>query len=290
MNIRRCLPVAGYDYEIAKAGDRPRHILEEIIWHKEREVAQRQREVPLAALLEKTAIAQTTHPPRDFLGALHQSAARPALIAEVKKASPSRGLLRAEFDPAAIAIAYARGGAACLSVLTDERYFQGGFEYLQRVRQAVDLPLLCKEFVIDPYQVYLARLYGADAILLIAAVLEDSNLQALHDLARSLGLAVLVEVHTRAERDRVLALSGIQLMGINNRNLETFAVDLATTQELLMGIDTQAGDRLWVSESGLYGRADLDRVAACGAGAVLVGESLVKQPDIAAATTRLLLG
>ena len=228
-------------------------------------------------------------PPRDFYGSLQNSPLKPALIAEVKKASPSKGVFRADFDPVAIAQAYERGGASCLSVLTDAQFFQGGFQNLQLVRQAVDLPLICKEFIIDPYQIYLGRSHGADAVLLIAAILTDAELTSLQALIHELGMSALVEVHTQAELDRVLQIPDVRLIGINNRNLENFVVDLEQTKILMDRLDPAIRSKyLWVSESGIYNRQDLDFVQSCGASAVLVGESLIKQENIEEAVNDLL--
>jgi indole-3-glycerol phosphate synthase len=210
----------------------------------------------------------------------------------VKKASPSKGVIRENFDPEAIAKGYAAGGASCLSVLTDKQFFQGGFEVLVQVRQAVDLPLLCKDFILSPYQLYQARAAGADAALLIAAILTDQDLAYLLKVAGSLGLTVLVEVHDAEELERVLALEGVQLIGINNRDLATFHTDLATTEQLTTryGEQIRAKGCLLVSESGLFSRDDLDRVQSAGADAVLVGESLMRQEDVTAALERLISG
>ncbi|BAZ48422.1 indole-3-glycerol phosphate synthase [Nostoc sp. NIES-4103] len=264
-----------------------RHILEEIVWYKWQEVAQMQQEQPLAALQNQLTAAP---PVRNFLTALQQNPSQPSLIAEVKKASPSRGIIRADFDPVAIAQAYNRGGAACLSILTDQKFFQGSFENLRRVRSHCELPLLCKEFIIDPYQIYLARTAGADAVLLIAAILSDQKLQEFLQLIHDLGMNALVEVHTLAELDRVLKLNDLRLVGINNRNLEDFTVDLGTTQQLLAQRQQQLQSLgiTVVSESGLYTPADLSFVAQAGARAVLVGESLVKQSDVEQAVQSLL--
>ncbi|MBW4452700.1 MAG: indole-3-glycerol phosphate synthase TrpC [Nostoc indistinguendum CM1-VF10] len=265
----------------------PRHILEEIVLHKKKEVAQMQQELPLASLRQQLNAAPTV---RNFLNALQENPNQPSLIAEVKKASPSRGVIRADFDPVAVAQAYERGGAACLSVLTDQKFFQGSFDNLQRVRQQVALPLLCKEFIIDPYQIYLARTAGADAVLLIAAILSDQELQAFLQLIHDLGMNALVEVHTLAELDRVLKLDNLSLVGINNRNLEDFTLDIGTTQQLLAQRQQQLQslDITVVSESGLYTPADLSLVAEAGARAVLIGESLVKQSDVEQAVRSLL--
>jgi indole-3-glycerol phosphate synthase len=264
-----------------------RHILEEIVLHKRQEVAQMQQEFPLASLQQQLI---TAPPVRNFLAALQQNLSQPSLIAEVKKASPSRGIIRADFDPVAIAQAYERGGAACLSVLTDHKFFQGSFDNLRRVRQKVALPLLCKEFIIDPYQIYLARTAGADAVLLIAAILSDQELQNFLQVIHDLGMTALVEVHTLAELDRVLKLDDLHLVGINNRNLDDFTVYLGITQQLLAQRQQylQSLDITVVSESGLYTPADLSLVAEAGVRAVLVGESLVKQSDVEQAVRTLL--
>jgi indole-3-glycerol phosphate synthase len=264
-----------------------RHILEEIVLHKRQEVAQMQQELPLASLRQQLNTAPTV---RNFLTALQENSNQPSLIAEVKKASPSRGIIRADFDPVAVAQAYERGGAACLSVLTDEKFFQGGFENLRSVRSQVALPLLCKEFIIDRYQIYLARTAGADAVLLIAAILSDRELQDFLRVIHDLGMTALVEVHTLTELDRVLKLDNLSLVGINNRNLEDFTLDLGTTQQLLAQRQQQLQslDITVVSESGLYTPADLSLVAEAGARAVLIGESLVKQSDVEQAVRNLL--
>jgi indole-3-glycerol phosphate synthase len=264
-----------------------RHILEEIVLHKRQEVAQMQQELPLASLQQQLIKAPIV---RNFLAALQQNPNQPSLIAEVKKASPSRGIIRADFDPVVIAQAYERGGAACLSVLTDCKFFQGSFDNLRRVRQKVALPLLCKEFIIDSYQIYLARTAGADAVLLIAAILSDQELQNFLQVIHDLGMNALVEVHTLAELDRVLKLDDLHLVGINNRNLEDFTVDLGITQQLLAQRQQylQNLDITVVSESGLHTPADLSLVAEAGVRAVLVGESLVKQSDVEQAVRSLL--
>jgi indole-3-glycerol phosphate synthase len=283
MEIRRIQPglsvnISNLEFQIAVPDNKPRHILEEIVWQKEREVARWREKLPLADLRQQLAAAP---PPRDFWAALNTSKLQPALIAEVKKASPSKGVIRPDFDPIAIAQAYQQGGAACLSVLTDSKFFQGSFENLSLVRSAVDLPLLCKEFVIYPYQIYLGRKHGADAVLLIAAILPDGDLQYFLKIIKALGMTALIEVHTAEELERVLALEGVNLIGINNRNLINFEVDLQTTQNLMSKYGQQLIDRqiLVVSESGIHQPTDLQTVSAAGARAVLVGESLIKQPD-----------
>lgn len=283
MQIRRRQPspavnVSILRYQVALPDSAPNNILEEIVWHKETEVDQWREKVPLLELQKQ---ARNAPPTRDFIAALKQGRTKPALIAEVKKASPSKGVFREDFDPVAIALSYQQGGASCLSVLTDAKFFQGSFDNLAKVRNAVDLPLLCKDFVIYPYQMYLARVQGADAVLLIAAILSDQDLQYFIKIAKTLNMAALIEVHNLEELDRVLALEGVSLVGINNRNLEDFSVDLQTTCQLLAarGSQLQERDILVVSESGLHNPEDLSVVSQAGASAVLIGESLVKQAD-----------
>jgi indole-3-glycerol phosphate synthase len=294
MEIRRRPPnpsvkVAHLEYGIPHPEEKPRHILEEIVWEKEREVAASRERVPLEKLQRQIAELPAT---RDVVAALRASCRKPAVIAEIKKASPSKGVIRADFDPVALARGYAEGGASCLSVLTDRRFFQGGFEVLVAVREAVDLPLLCKDFILSPYQLVQARAAGADAALLIAAILSDQDLTYLNKVARGLGLSVLVEVHDAAELERVLALNGFPLIGINNRDLSTFTVDLATTERLMSAFGERLRQQgaLLVSESGLVSRDDLDRVQGAGADAVLVGEALMRQPDVRLALETLISG
>lgn len=262
-----------------------KHILDRIVWHKQQEVSQRKESLPLTRLKQQYA-----SPPQNFLNALRCAPYKPAIIAEVKKASPSKGIIRADFNPIEIAQAYERGGASCISVLTDEEFFQGSFKNLQLVRNSVKLPLLCKEFIIDPYQIYLARVNGADAVLLITAILSDQELIDFLEIAHYLGMTALVEVHTLAELDRALKLPKVQLIGVNNRNLEDFSTDLGTTKASLIERQQKLKDLdiTIVSESGLYTRADLNFVARAGAQAVLIGESLVKQAEIEKAVKTLL--
>jgi indole-3-glycerol phosphate synthase len=229
---------------------------------------------------------------RDFAGALRGPGLGPVrLIAEVKKASPSAGVIRADFDPVQIAKDYERGGAACLSVLTDERFFQGSLRYLHAIRSAVKLPLLRKDFVIDARQVLEAIEWGADAILLIVAILSDEQLEGLHELAMGAGLDALVEVHDEVELERAQKV-GARLIGVNNRDLRTFKVDLGTTERLAGRLRRfgGGGDVLLVAESGVHGHVDVQRLAACGARAVLVGEWLMREGDIAGKTRELLVG
>ena len=257
-------------------------ILNRIVAVKHEEIAAA-KAVRDVATLRREAEALCGH--RDFVGALRTKVAAggAAVIAEVKKASPSKGVLRADFAPAEIAASYARHGAAALSVLTDERFFQGSAEYLRQARAACELPVLRKDFMVDPYQVFEARAMGADCILLIAACLDDAQMADLEAQALALGMAVLVEVHDGAELDRALRLA-TPLVGINNRNLRTFEVTLDTTLGLL---DRLPADRLLVTESGILGRADVLRMRAAGVHAFLVGEAFMRAPDPGAALAEL---
>lgn len=285
----RAIALESMRYQVVVPGAEPNNILEEIVWHKEDEVNRLREKIPLAELQQQALKAA---PSRNFIGTLRQAKTNPALIAEVKKASPSKGVIRADFDPVKIASSYQKGSAACLSVLTDEKFFQGSFSYLAQIRAAVNLPLLCKDFILYPYQMYLARVRGADAVLLIAAILTDQDLQYFIKIAKALKMAALIEVHSVEELDRVLALDGVELVGINNRNLADFSVDLQNTCSILTqrGQQLQEKDILVVSESGLHQPEDLALVANAGAKAVLIGESLIKQPDIENAIAQLFKG
>jgi indole-3-glycerol phosphate synthase len=275
-------------------------ILDEIVATKRREIAAAKERVPL---VELRAAVSAAPPVRDFLATLRRSPASRrsrasggtadgarsvpvtlALIAEVKKASPSKGVIRTDFDPVAIAGTYERHGADCLSVLTDEPYFQGSLDYLRRVRLAVGIPVLRKDFILDTYQLFEARAAGADAVLLIAECLDDCHLRKLHNEAIDLGMAPLVELYEPENLPRVLD-AGATLIGINNRDLHTFRTDLEHTLRLC---ELVPDDRLLVSESGITTHADVARLAAAGVDAMLVGESLMRERDIGAAVDRLL--
>jgi indole-3-glycerol phosphate synthase len=262
-------------------------ILQRILDRKVEEVAERSARVPLDALRARLADAP---PVRGFVAAIEakRDAGVPAVIAEVKKASPSKGVIRADFDPAAIARSYEAAGAACLSVLTDVDFFQGADAYLQQARAACALPVLRKDFTVDPYQIVEARALGADCILLIVAALDDAHLSALYREAMAIGLDVLVEVHDAEELQRALRLPAIDgrapLIGVNNRNLRTFEVSLATTLSLKYAVPS---DRILVTESGIATRDDVDWMLAAGVDSFLVGESFMRDPDPGAALRRL---
>lgn len=252
----------------------PPDILNRILSRKREEIAERRAGTPLARLQQQAAAAPD---PRGFAPAIeaHMAAARAAVIAEIKKASPSKGVMREDFDPAAIAESYERGGATCLSVLTDVDFFQGSDAFLQQAKQACALPVLRKDFIIDPYQVYEARAIGADCILLIVAALDDASLTELTDLARQLGMDVLMEVHDGEELERTLAIEG-PLLGINNRNLRTFETRLSTTLDLLSRIPK---GRTVVTESGIHTPEDVTLMREHGVNAFLVGEAFMVAAD-----------
>lgn len=261
------------------------NILDTIVEQKKLEVAKLPERLIAAGDLRDAMLEHGER--RDFFAALQKPRAGDiALIAEVKKASPSKGVICENFDPVRIAKEYEAAGASCLSVLTDEKFFQGSLDYLREIRAAVKLPLLRKDFIIDERQILEAIEWGADAILLIVAILDDARLKRFHDLALEAGLAVLVEVHDEAELDRALAI-GAKLIGVNNRNLKTFTVDLATTERLAAKLfqvaapKAQTPQHLLVAESGIFTRTDVERLKQCGSGAILVGESLMRRGDIA---------
>ena len=266
------------------------NILDTIVEQKKREIALLPPRTVSAADLK--AALRLRGGVRDFAGALRKPRAGPvALIAEVKKASPSAGVICPDFDPVRIAKEYEAGGASCLSVLTDEKFFQGSLDHLRQIRKAVKLPLLRKDFIIDERQILEAIEWGADAILLIAAILSDAQLERFHSLAVEAGLATLVEVHDATELQRALAI-GAQLIGVNNRDLKTFKVDLATTERLartlIAGDPTIPSGTILVAESGIHTPADVERLVRCGAQAILVGESLMQHGNIQAKMKELL--
>ena len=255
-------------------------ILDTIIAHKQKELQIEAEQVPLATLKSKLA---NLPPTKDFRAAIAQSG-NINLIAEVKKKSPSKGIIREDFDPIQIAETYAKNGAAAISVLTDVRFFDGRLDYLSSIRQVVDVPLLRKDFTIDPYHIYQARVAGADAILLIVAALTKDQLREFMDIAESLSLASLVEVHTDTELEIALDV-GAEIIGINNRDLRTFHTDLATTFSLREFLPT---GKIVVSESGIYTRADVESLREAGVNAILVGESLMRSPDIGEQVRKLI--
>ncbi|MBW8865387.1 MAG: indole-3-glycerol phosphate synthase TrpC [Verrucomicrobia bacterium] len=266
------------------------NILDKIVEQKKREVAQLPARIIAAGDLRDAMLEHGER--RDFIAALKAPRIGSiGLIAEVKKASPSKCVICPDFDPVRIARDYEAAGASCLSVLTDEEFFQGSLDYLRQIREAVKLPLLRKDFIIDERQILEAIEWGADAILLIVAILTDEQLAKFHSLATEAGLAVLVEVHDEEELERALKISPA-LIGVNNRDLKTFNVDLATTGRLAAKLASlnkaESCPPLLVAESGIFTRADVERLYQCGAGAILVGESLVKQGDIGAKVSELL--
>ncbi len=249
-------------------------VLAAIVEYKRAWVAARKASVPQAQVMQQ---AEKAAPCRGFYHAVRRTidSGNPALIAEIKKASPSKGVIRADFDPVELARTYTKAGAACLSVLTDEKYFQGSDRHLQQARAATGLPVLRKDFIIDPYQVYEARAIGADCILLIVAALDDARMQELATTAEDIGLDVLVEVHSREELERALLLR-TPLIGINNRNLHTFETSLQTTLDLLPDMFP---DRTVVTESGIQNRADIELMRSRDVHAFLVGEALLRADD-----------
>jgi indole-3-glycerol phosphate synthase len=262
------------------------NILDKIVEEKKREIAKLPVRIIAAGDLRDAMLERGER--RDFLSAIQNPKSSIALIAEVKKASPSAGIICENFDPIRIAKEYEAAGASCLSVLTDEKFFQGSLEYLRRIRAAVKLPLLRKDFIIDERQILEAIEWGADAILLIVAILDDARLKKFHSLATEAGLAALVEVHDEAELERAMAL-GASLIGVNNRNLKTFQVDLATTEFLAAKIEDRRSEMpLIVAESGIHTKADVERLANCGAKAILVGESLMREGNIGSKVRELI--
>ena len=292
MEIRRKPPnpkvrVENLEYAIPHEDSEAKNILEEIVWFKDIEINNFKKSLSLSDLINQIDNLPST---KGFINGLIRSKNNPAVIAEVKKASPSKGVIREDFDPQKIVSIYERSGASCISVLTDKKFFQGGFEILKDVRAHTDLPLLCKDFIISPYQVYRARLFGADAILLIAAILNDSDLIYLKKIADQLNLDVLVEVHNHEEMDRVLSLNSFKLVGINNRDLKTFQTDLKVTFDLMNKYSDYTTDKkvIFISESGIKNPEDLNNLKSHGIRGVLIGESFMKEKDIESAFKKLL--
>ena len=292
MEIRRKPPnpkvrVENLEYAIPHEDSEAKNILEEIVWYKDIEINNFKKSLSFNDLIKQIDNLPST---KGFINGLIRSKNNPAVIAEVKKASPSKGVIREDFDPQKIVSIYERSGASCISVLTDKKFFQGGFEILKDVRAHTDLPLLCKDFIISPYQVYKARLFGADAILLIAAILNDSDLIYLKKIADQLNLDVLVEVHNHEEMDRVLSLNSFKLVGINNRDLKTFQTDLKVSFDLMNKYSDYTTDKkvIFISESGIKNPEDLNNLKSHGISGVLIGESLMKEKNIESAFKKLL--
>ena len=262
-------------------------IIQEIVWQKKLEVAQIQKDMSWASLQRQLTAAPTV---RDFSTALQLSIYKPSLIAEVKKASLYHSVIRPDFDPVTIAQAYKKGGASCVSVVTDQKFFHGGFDHLRAIRYRVAIPLLCKDFIIDPCQIYLARSAGADAILLIAAILTDKQLQNFLQVIHYLGMNAIIQVHNLNDLDRVLALEDVRIVSIDNQSLSDFNININTTQELLAARRSQLQKLgiLVISESGIETPDDLSFVAEAGVQTVIMGESLLKENDLEVAVRNLL--
>ena len=284
MEIRRKPPnpkirVENLEYAIPHRDSKARNILEEIIWHKDIEISNFKKLVPLESLIKKIEVLPQT---KNFIDEIIHSNNQPAIIAEIKKASPSKGVIREDFNPSHIASIYEKCGASCISVLTDKKFFKGGFEILSTVRETTRLPLLCKDFIISAYQIYKARCSGADAVLLIAAILTNADLIYLKKIADKLNLDVLVEVHDKSELQRVIKLNCFNLIGINNRDLKTFSTDLEVTTNLMDNLsnDVIKKNIVFISESGINNNKDLKMLRNHGIQGVLIGERFMKEKDI----------
>ena len=284
MEIRRKPPnpkirVENLEYAIPHKDSKARNILEEIIWHKDIEISNFKKLVPLENLIKKIEVLPKT---KNFIDEIIHSNNQPAIIAEIKKASPSKGVIREDFNPSQIASIYEKCGASCISVLTDKKFFKGGFEILSTVRETTRLPLLCKDFIISAYQIYKARCSGADAVLLIAAILTNADLIYLKKIADKLNLDVLVEVHDKSELQRVIKLNCFNLIGINNRDLKTFSTDLEVTTNLMDNLsnDVIKKNTVFISESGINNNKDLKMLRNHGIQGVLIGERFMKEKDI----------
>ena len=292
MDIRRKPPnprvrVENLEYSIPHKDSQANNILEEIVWHKDIEIKNFKKSISLEDLIKQI---DGLSPTKGFLKRLRKYDSHLAIIAEIKKASPSKGVIRDQFYPQEIANIYEESGAACISVLTDRKFFQGGYEVLSKVRGVTDLPILCKDFIISPYQIYKARIAGADAILLIAAILKDNDLIYLKRIADKLKLDVLVEVHNSKELERVLNLNCFNLLGINNRNLKAFKTDLKTTLNLMEKYSNLLlkENIFCISESGIHAKEDMDTLKLIGVKGALIGETFMKQTNINKAFKKLL--
>lgn len=284
MEIRRRPPnptvrVENLEYAVPHREAQAKNILEEIVWHKDIEIKNFKKIVSLEDLIKKI---ENLPAPKDFYKNILESKIKPGVIAEIKKASPSKGVIRKDFNPKDIAICYERLGASCISVLTDKRFFQGSYEILETVRRSTNLPLLCKDFMISAYQIYKARVSGADAILLIAAILSDDDLIYLKKIADNLKMGVLVEVHNANELERILKLKSFNLIGINNRDLKTFKTDLKTSIELMHRYADifLKHNIIPISESGINCAEDLESLRSIGIKGVLIGETFMRETDI----------
>ncbi len=284
MEIRRRPPnptvrVENLEYAVPHREAKAKNILEEIVWHKDIEIKNFKKITSLEDLIKKL---DRLSPPKDFSNSILQSKIKPGVIAEIKKASPSKGVIREDFKPEEIASCYERSGASCISVLTDKRFFKGSYEILQDVRRSTNLPLLCKDFIISAYQIYKARVSGADAILLIAAILSDDDLIYLKKIADNLEMSVLVEVHDDEELERILSFKTFNLIGINNRDLKTFKTELKTSIKIMSKYSEifSKHNIIPISESGINNSEDLKALDLIGIKGVLIGERFMREDDI----------
>jgi len=276
-------------YSSAISNNQLQPLLKEIIWQKKLEIAELQQKMSLASLQRQLTAAPTV---RDFFSALQQSPYKPSIIAEVHKALPNQGVIRSDFDPVEIAQSFEKGGASCLSIVTDQKFYQGSFEYLRAIRYRVPLPLLCKDFILDPCQIYLARASGADAVLLVAAILLDQEIQNFLRIIHYLGMNAIVEVHNLDDLNRVIKLEDIRIISINNCNLSDSSIDLSISQQLLAEQRSHLHNLgvMIISESGIETSDDLSLLAKSGVDAVIIGEFLLQQDDLEKAVRILLKG
>ena len=284
MEIRRRPPnptvrVENLEYAVPHKEANAKNILEKIVWHKDIEIKNFKKKISLEDLVKKL---DKLSPPKDFCKSILKSKVKPGVIAEIKKASPSKGVIREDFKPEEIASCYEKSGASCISVLTDKRFFQGSYEILEDVRRSTNLPLLCKDFIISAYQIYKARVSGADAILLIAAILSDDDLNYLKKIADNLKMSVLVEVHDVEELERILSLKAFNLIGINNRDLKTFKTELKTSIQIMSEYSDifLKNNIIPISESGINNTEDLQTLNLIGFKGVLIGERFMRESDI----------